>query len=91
MRQGEAAAMDTARNYRTRHDALPQLPAQPCLLCGRRPHWRVVYTPRDQAKYGAPAGKVRAVVYSICRKCRKKPGHLREVERRIAGEFGVSP
>jgi hypothetical protein len=59
-----------------------------CLLCGRRPQFMDVWVP-DEAmsrRLGAPAGKIRTVGYSLCRRCLKRPGVMTRVERRILAD-----
>ncbi len=58
-----------------------------CLLCGRRPFVAAVFVPKDQRRVCAPAGKVRAVSYTLCKKCFRKPDSPRRAENRILGDF----
>jgi hypothetical protein len=55
----------------------------PCILCGGPEAVRVVLVPKDQRRVKAPAGKTRAVRYSLCERCRRLPGVWRRAEGRI--------
>ena len=45
-------------------------------------------TGKAKRKVGTPAGKVRVVGYSLCRRCFGKPGIERLVEKAILKDFG---
>lgn len=59
----------------------------PCLLCGRPASHNGVFVAKDQRRVGAPVGKVRLVRYSLCMRCRRKPGVCHRVEKRILANF----
>ena len=61
----------------------------PCLLCGRRAWIGAAFFPNNQQAVGAPAGKTRAVLYSLCKKCYRKPDHPDRVEKRIFGDIAA--
>jgi hypothetical protein len=55
----------------------------PCILCGGQPDNWGVFVPdgkENQGLYGAPAGKTRALFYSLCDSCKATPGCLDRVE-----------
>lgn len=44
-----------------------------CLLCGScRVRFQCVFVPKNQLSMAAPIGKVRTVLYALCRKCKRK-------------------
>jgi hypothetical protein len=51
-----------------------------CLLCGRKPILIGSFIPHNQRAINAPAGKVRAVWYSLCRRCSKKRSTPAKIE-----------
>ncbi len=63
--------------------------ATPCLLCGRRPHIGAVFIPEDQKRVGAPAGKIRTIAYTLCKRCYRKPDHPARVEKRIFDDLAA--
>jgi hypothetical protein len=58
-----------------------------CLLRGRRPHFGGLFIPKDQARVGAPPGKVRAFRFGLCKRCSRRPGTPRRVERLLLGDL----
>ncbi len=63
--------------------------ATPCLLCGKPPWMGSVFVPDDQKRVGAPAGKIRTVCYTLCKKCYRKPDHPARVEKRIFDDLAA--
>jgi hypothetical protein len=61
----------------------------PCLLCGLPPHIGAVFIPHDQRGVAAPPGKVRAIRYSLCRRCFRKPRCRERSERQILAELAA--
>ena len=59
-----------------------------CLLCLRPPAYLGVYIPKDQASVNAPPGKVRNIVYMLCKVCfADAEGSQRKVEDMVLAEF----
>ncbi len=59
---------------------------RPCLLCGGRQYITGVWVPSNQARVHAPPGKLRTCLYSLCKKCKRKPGTIAAVEARLIAE-----
>ncbi len=58
-----------------------------CLLCGRRPHVGGVFVPKDQSRVEAPAGRVRSLAYTLCRKCARLRDRIAQVEAKLFREL----
>ena len=54
-----------------------------CLLCGGAPDLRGIFAPTDPQAWGAPAGKMRSIVYSLCQGCQARPDVTAHVEARL--------
>lgn len=57
-------------------------PPGPCLLCGARAAWRGIWHPSAECNraLGAPSGKTRIVVYSLCAGCNTLSDAVTRVE-----------
>jgi ribosomal protein S14 len=60
-----------------------------CVLCGRPPAHQGIFLPnaRRQADVNAPAGKTRAIGYTLCRRCHRQPDSRHKVEQLIFADF----
>jgi len=65
--------------------------SKPCLLCGRRAYVGAVYAPdaASQRRVCAPPGKLRMVVYSLCRQCFRLPDKVRRAEDAIFAQVAA--
>jgi hypothetical protein len=64
----------------------PLSPGARCLLCGKRPSWTGVFLPYDSVAYGGCPEKQRAILFHLCKRCRKRADVLDVVEAgRLAG------
>jgi hypothetical protein len=47
---------------------------RPCLLCGRRAHRAGVFMPHPEKQHlvNAPPGKIRVIVYALCKSCGRR-------------------
>jgi hypothetical protein len=61
----------------------PLSPSARCLLCGKRPNWKGVFLPYDSVAYGGRPDTQRAVLYHLCKRCRKRSDVVGAVEARI--------
>src|SRR5262245_15518372 len=69
--------------------ALPAALTQPlpCLLCHKPAQFACLFFPTDQRRVRAPAGKVRMIRYSLCKRCRRRPDGIPQVEARLFGDL----
>jgi hypothetical protein len=58
-----------------------------CLLCDRPACCTGYFQPHDQRAFLAPPGKVRALIYSLCRTCLRRPNVVDAVERVLTAQF----
>ena len=56
---------------------------QRCLLCGNPPSLICVFVPHEMLRFGAPPGKKRYILYSLCSDCSGDPESLARVEKII--------
>jgi hypothetical protein len=68
------------------------VPREGCVLCGGKPRWLNVFVPapKFQRVMGAPAGKRFVTTYLLCKRCKRKPGVLQRVERKLLAPFTVA-
>jgi hypothetical protein len=58
-----------------------------CIICGGAPRFIGVFVPTNQALYGAPPGKTRAVAYPLCQACFELEDKETRVEQIIARDL----
>lgn len=63
----------------------------PCLLCGAQSTMSGVFIPGSSRLWGAPAGRDRTVVYTLCDACFARPDQTDACELRISQELDGRP
>jgi hypothetical protein len=58
-----------------------RLPGDLCLVCAAPADLTGIFTPEDQAAWGAPIGKSRFFRYCLCSKCQGRPNTPDKVEK----------
>ncbi|NLX50503.1 MAG: hypothetical protein GXY72_00205 [Deltaproteobacteria bacterium] len=62
-------------------------PGDLCLVCGAPPAIIGIFTPENQAAWGAPIGKSRFFRYCLCSRCQGQPDTPDRVEKIIRAEL----
>lgn len=67
---------------RTREEAeaAVRVAGRKCYLCGKPADLVGLFFPDNPQLYGAPAGKVRILLYGLCQTCQETPGTAEAVE-----------
>lgn len=60
-----------------------------CFLCGGRQAFTGIWFPKRQDLVEAPAGKTRAFIYTLCRKCKRKPSTADRIEHVVLAQFAA--
>jgi len=63
----------------------------PCLLCGSESTVTGVFIPGNSRLWGAPAGRNRTIVYTLCGDCYARPDQADACELRISQELDGRP
>lgn len=63
------------------HEITAPHPGDLCLVCGATPEIIGIFTPEDQAAWGAPSGKSRFFRYCLCSKCKERRDTADKVEK----------
>jgi len=63
----------------------------PCLLCGSESTITGVFIPGNSRLWGAPAGKDRTIVYTLCDDCYARPDQTDATEQRISQALDGRP
>ena len=61
----------------------------PCILCAGVSDLAGVFTPSDSQSWGAPNGKYRLLVYSLCSDCKDTQDALEKVEAVMNMRLGL--
>jgi len=63
----------------------------PCLLCGATSSMTGIFIPGNSSLWGAPAGRDRTVLYTLCDDCYARPDQTAAAELRISQELDGRP
>ncbi len=63
----------------------------PCLLCGSKSSITGVFIPENSRLWGAPAGRDRTIIYTLCDDCYARPDQTDACEQRISQELDGRP
>ena len=63
----------------------------PCLLCGAQSSITGVFIPGNSRLWGAPAGKDRTIVYTLCDACYARPDQTDATEQHLSQALDGRP
>ncbi len=74
------AVMKITGRTRIEAEVAVRTAARTCYLCGGPTDLVGLFFPDNPQLYGAPAGKVRLIIYGLCQTCQETPGAAEAVE-----------